>query len=87
LYEDDVFFIIRDINPLAKIHYLAIPKLHYSGLADMNDANAVAVGHIFKTIGGLEKTLGIDKGYQLQVNQHEGGGQTVFHLHIHIMAT
>jgi len=85
LYEDEHFFIVNDIDPKAKLHYLAIPKRHYSGFSDMQSRDGDILGHIFSTIGMLEEQLKLKKGYRIIVNQGEDGGQTVAHLHIHIL--
>jgi len=86
LFEDSKFFIIQDIAPKAKIHLLAIPKNHFAGFFDMTDNDKNIVGHILATIGKLEKTLGLISGYRIIINQGKDGGQTVFHLHMHILA-
>jgi len=85
LFEDEHFFIVNDIDPKAKLHYLAIPKKHYKGLADMQTGDADILGHIFSAIGMLEGQLKLQKGYRLIINQGDDGGQTVNHLHIHIL--
>ena len=86
LYEDEHFFIIADIEPKAKYHYLAIPKSHYATLDKMTKKSQESIGHIFKTIASLKQQLCLQNGYRLIINQGEDAGQTVFHLHIHIMA-
>ncbi len=86
MYEDDKMIIIKDIDPKANKHYLCIPKTHFKLLAEMTDEQAEFVKHCFKTIPTLEKTLGLEGGYRLIINQGDNAGQTVFHLHIHILA-
>lgn len=86
VYEDDKFFIIRDIEPKAKNHFLAIPKMHFKFLAEMNDEGAEVVKHIFKTIPTLVDQLELTDGYRLVINQGDNPGQTVPHLHIHILS-
>ncbi len=85
LYEDDNFFIIKDINPLAKIHLIAIPKEHYSSLDMQTEKGAELFGKIINKIANLQEQLGLTNGYRLVINQGEDAGQTVQHLHIHIM--
>ena len=85
LYEDDNFVIIRDISPIAPMHYLAIPTRHYAKLADMQEKDVVALGQIFETIAAQSRNLGLENGYRLVMNQGSDAGQTVFHLHIHIL--
>ncbi len=85
LYEDDKMIVIRDIEPKAKLHYLCIPKQHFALLSEMDEARAGLVKHLFQTIPALEKTLGLEGGYRVIINQGEDGGQTVPHLHIHLL--
>ena len=85
LYEDEKFIIIRDIEPKAKLHYLCLPKIHFARLNEMNDERAEIVRHIFTVIPTLEKTLGLEDGYRVVINQGFNGGQTVHHLHIHLL--
>ena len=84
-YEDENFFIIADISPKAKKHYLAIPKNHYALLANQTEKDAEVLGKMLNTIPKLERELGIEGGYRLIINQGENGGQEVAHLHVHIL--
>ena len=86
MYEDDDMIIIRDIEPKAKNHFLCIPKSHFKLLADMNEQQAQMVKNCLKKIPSLEKELGLENGYRLVINQGDDAGQTVFHLHIHILS-
>ena len=86
VFENDDFIIIRDIAPMAKNHFLAIPKKHFKLLADMDASDAQTVGRILATIPTLEDVLGLKGGYRLVVNQGDDAGQTVPHLHIHILS-
>ena len=85
LYEDDKMIAIRDIEPKAKLHYLCLPKEHFALLSEMDGARAEIVKHIFQTIPTLEKELGLESGYRIIINQGENGGQTVHHLHVHLL--
>ena len=85
LYEDDKMIVIRDIEPKAKLHYLCVPKTHFALLANMDEARAEIVKHIFQVIPTLEKQLGLENGYRVIINQGENGGQTVPHLHVHLL--
>lgn len=84
-YEDERMIVIADIDPKAAKHYLAIPKKHYKLLSEMTDADRDDLGRIFATISRLAPELGLGNGYRLVINQGDDAGQTVFHLHIHIM--
>ena len=84
--ENEDFVIIRDINPQAKNHFLAIPKKHFKYLAEMTEEDGELVGRILKTIPALEDLLELKNGYRLVINQGDDAGQTVPHLHIHILS-
>ena len=86
VYEDDKFFIIRDINPMCKNHFLAIPKSHYKYLAEMSNRDAVDVAYMLSTIPKLSEILELKNGFRLVVNQGDDAQQSVPHLHIHILS-
>ena len=86
VFENDDFIIIRDINPQAKNHFLAIPKKHFKLLADMTEEDTLCLGRILATIPTLKDILSLENGYRLVINQGDDAGQTVFHLHIHILS-
>ena len=86
MYEDDNMIIIKDIDPKAKNHFLCIPKSHFKLLKDMNEEQSQMVRECLLKIPTLEKELGLEIGYRLVINQGEDAGQTVFHLHIHILS-
>ncbi len=86
LYEDDNMIIIKDIAPMAKNHYLAIPKSHFKLLEEMTKNDAEIVKQMLITIPKLSKLLNLENGYRLVVNQGDDPGQTVPHLHIHILS-
>jgi histidine triad (HIT) family protein len=85
LYEDDVIAVIEDIHPAAAKHFLIITKAHYSYLSDMNAFDAQSLGIVLRRIPEIVKKLGITNGYRLIINQGEDAGQTVKHIHIHIL--
>ena len=80
VYEDELFFVIRDINPRAKIHLLAIPKGHVETIGEAKN-----VGEIMNRIGAHYTEWGLEKGYRVIINQGSDGGQEVPHLHIHLL--
>ena len=86
VYEDDDMLIFKDIDPKAKNHHLWIPKSHFKLLAEMTDEQAELVKKCLRKIPTLVKELGLENGYRLVINQGEDAGQTVFHLHIHILS-
>lgn len=85
LYEDEDMIVIRDIEPKAKLHCLCIPKTHFALLSEMDGEKAELLKRCFVKIASLEKTLGLEKGYRVIINQGEDGGQSVHHLHIHLL--
>lgn len=84
-YEDDRMIVIADIAPKAKKHYLAIPKKHYKLITEMTEADRRDLSECFKTIGEIAPLLGLENGYRIIINQGDDAGQTVFHLHIHLL--
>ena len=85
VYEDDKMLVFRDIEPKAKVHLLAVPKLHFKLLSEADGEKAEALSHIFKKIPQIAAENGCGGGYRLVINQGDDAGQTVFHLHIHIL--
>jgi len=84
VYEDDFTLAFDDISPQAPIHFLVIPKLHLPSLNEMEDSNLA--GKILMTVKKVAKEKGIsDSGYRVVLNTNEDGGQTVFHLHAHVL--
>ena len=84
-YEDDKMIIIKDINPIAPQHYLLIIKEHYKYLAEQSENQTKILGECLHTLSGLAHTLGLDGGYRLIINQGDDAGQSVPHLHVHIL--
>lgn len=84
-YEDDEIVVFQDVAPKAKIHLLCVPKTHFAYLSELNASRAALLGRTFEKIGKLKNELGLSEGYRLVVNQGENAGQTVRHLHIHIL--
>ena len=85
LYEDENFIVIRDIEPKAKNHYLAIVKSHFKLFAEMTEVQAEMLKNTLKKIPELAEILELQNGYRIVVNQGDDAGQTVPHLHIHIL--
>lgn len=85
VYEDDKMLVFKDITPKAKVHLLAIPKDHFKLLSDMDDAGAELLKHMLTKIPCIAAENGCGNGYRLVINQGADAGQTVFHLHIHIL--
>ena len=84
VYEDDAVLAFRDISPAAPEHVLIIPKKHYGNILQL-DANA-SLGHMLEVARQVAQTLGIDKtGFRIVINTGKDGGQTVEHLHLHLL--
>ena len=85
VYEDDYVFAMRDINPQAPVHILVLPKEHICCADAIDDSNSVYVAKIFEAIAKIARAEGLDKGYRVINNCGEDGGQTVMHLHYHLI--
>lgn len=85
VYEDDEIVIFKDIEPKAKIHLLCVPKEHFAYLSELSEERAALVGRTLLKIGKIKDDLGLSEGYRVAVNQGENAGQTVHHLHIHLL--
>ena len=86
VYEDDICIAFNDINPVAPIHILIIPKKEISTINNIEENDKAIVGHLFIIAKKLAKKLKIDKnGYRLVFNCNEDGGQTVYHVHMHLI--
>ncbi len=85
VYEDDSVYAFRDIAPQAPTHILVIPKVHIGSVAEITAANSSVVAHIFEVIAEIAKTEGLENGYRVVSNCGADAGQTVHHLHFHIL--
>ena len=85
IFEDDKSIIIEDISPQAPVHYLAIPKKEIKGISDLSESDQGIVDHLMIVIKNEMSNQGIND-YRLVINNGSEAGQTVFHLHIHILA-
>ena len=86
LYEDEHCIAINDINPQAPVHVLVIPKREIPRLVDARADDQALLGHLMLVAGKVAEQLGVAESFRLIVNNGEGAGQTVFHLHLHIIA-
>ncbi len=86
VYEDDLVYAFNDINPLAPVHVLIIPKEHIlASAADATEENAALIGHVFAVAAKLAKELGLDGGFRIVTNSGDDACQTVHHLHFHLL--
>ena len=86
IYEDELVYAFEDIHPMAPIHYLIIPKQHISSVAEITAENSAVVAHIFEVIAKLAKELKLEDGFRVVSNCGDFAGQTVKHLHFHLIA-
>lgn len=85
VHEDDLCLAFRDISPQAPTHILVIPKRPIPSLADLQAADATLVGHLVVVASQVARDVGLEKGYRLVVNCGRDGGQSVDHLHVHLL--
>lgn len=86
VYEDETVLAFKDINPMAPVHILVIPKEHIAdSAADITPENSSAIAHIFEIIAKIAKEQGLDNGFRVITNSGEDGAQSVNHIHFHIL--
>jgi len=86
VFEDEGIIAIRDINPQAPVHLLVIPKKHFSTVLDIQEEDHELIGCVFSVANHLAIEEGVDRsGFRLVVNCGEGAGQSVFHIHYHLL--
>ena len=87
IYEDELALAFNDISPQAPTHFLVIPKIRIATMNDINEDNAHLVGHLYVVAAKIASDLGFaDDGYRAVMNCNEDGGQTVYHIHLHVLA-
>ena len=86
LYEDDLSIVIKDINPQAPTHLLIIPKKVIPKLSDAIEEDKQLLGHLMLVAGKMAEKLGLDDTFRLVVNNGAKAGQSVFHLHLHLLS-
>ncbi len=86
IYEDEKSLVFKDINPVAPIHILIIPKKQIEKISDAEQTDQDLLGHLFIVAGKVARQLGVENAFRLVVNNGAGAQQTVFHLHIHLIA-
>lgn len=87
VYEDDEMLCFKDIRPAAPVHLLLIPKVHFDSLAHATPEHEALLGKMMLKVPEIARSAGLSNGFKTQINTGKGGGQEVFHLHIHILGT
>ena len=85
VYEDEYVYAFKDINPMAAVHVLVIPKKHIACANDISAENSIEVARVFEAIPKVAEILGLDNGYRIISNCGPDAVQTVLHLHFHIL--
>ncbi len=85
VYEDDLALAFKDVRPQAPVHILVIPKLPIAQLSDAESKDHALMGHLLLTAKRVAEKVGLTNGYRIVINNGEDGGQTVYHLHLHIL--
>ena len=86
VYEDDRCVVFKDIHPQAPTHVLIVPKKEIPRLADAAEEDEALLGHLLLTAGKVARQLGVDDAFRVVIANGADAGQTVFHLHVHVMA-
>jgi histidine triad (HIT) family protein len=85
VYEDDEVLAFHDINPVAPVHFIMVPKQHLVSLMEAESRHEALLGRMMVLAPKLAKEQGLDNGFRVVINNGKGGGQEVFHLHIHVI--
>lgn len=86
IYEDETVYAFHDINPMAPVHVLIIPKQHIASINEVTPENSAVIAHIFEVAAKLAAELGVaESGYRVVSNCGADGGQSVFHMHFHLL--
>jgi len=85
VHEDEQLIVFKDIHPKAPVHLLIVPRLHVESLNELTPAHDGLVAHMLRLLPGLARKHGLDSGYRTIINTGPGGGQEIFHLHIHLL--
>jgi histidine triad (HIT) family protein len=85
VYQDDLVYAFPDLHPQAPVHILVVPRTHIASVAEATRSERDLLGHLFWAAAEIARLQGLAKGYRLVVNTGEEGGQTVNHLHVHLL--
>jgi histidine triad (HIT) family protein len=85
VYQDDKILIFKDIYPKAEVHLLMIPKIHIESLTELDESHQDLISYMMLKLPEIAKDQGLSGGFRTIINTGKGGGQEVFHLHIHLL--
>lgn len=85
VFQDDKCYAFADVRPQAPVHVLIVPRQHIVSLAECESSHCDLLGHLLWTAGEIARTKNLTRGYRIVINTAEDGGQTVDHLHVHLM--
>ncbi|MGA2169428.1 MAG: histidine triad nucleotide-binding protein [Terracidiphilus sp.] len=85
IFEDELGYAFADIRPQAPVHVLIVPREHIPSLIDADKSNEALLGHLLWAAAEIARTKGLDDGYRIVVNTGDKGGQTIDHLHLHLL--
>lgn len=85
IYEDELVYVFNDIDAQAPVHFLIVPKKHIVSADDLKEEDKELIGHVFLVASKISKQLGVENGYRIVNNCKEDGGQTVEHIHFHVL--
>jgi len=85
VYEDDVALVFKDIYPKADVHLLVIPKQHIASLQDLKPEHDAIMAHLLRLLPKVAQEQGLENGFRSIINTGPGGGQEIYHIHIHLM--
>ena len=85
VYEDDKVIAFKDIHPKAEVHLLVIPREHIASMNELSPEHDALIAHMMRVLPKLAKSQGLDEGFRTIINTGKGGGQIIFHLHMHLM--
>lgn len=85
VYEDEDVYAFHDINPVAPVHFMLIPKQHLVSLLEAEESHAALLGKMLLLASKLAREQGLENGFRTVINSGKGGGQEVFHLHVHVI--
>jgi histidine triad (HIT) family protein len=85
VYQDELTYAFADINPRAPVHVLVVPREHIASLDDAGKEQEALIGHLMTVAAGIARARGLTRGYRVVTNVGDDGGQTVDHLHLHLL--